>query len=96
MELREARKVVTMPSLSALEKRLETITTGAEPTTYDERRPILEGLVDLRMEYCGRKAYRSKARFRSMIPRLSVSRWGELLSGCSRRLAILPAISHSF
>jgi DNA invertase Pin-like site-specific DNA recombinase len=51
VELLEAKKVVMMPSLSALEAHLETITTGAEPTTYDERRPILEGLVDLRMEY---------------------------------------------
>lgn len=51
VELREARKVVMMPSLSALEQHLLTITTGEEPTTYDERRPILEALVDLRMEY---------------------------------------------
>jgi DNA invertase Pin-like site-specific DNA recombinase len=51
VELRDARKVVVLPSLSALEQRLETITTGAEPTTYEERRPILEELVDLRMEY---------------------------------------------
>jgi hypothetical protein len=51
LELRESQKVVALPSLSALEQRLETITTGAEPKTYEERRPVLEALVDLRMEY---------------------------------------------
>ena len=55
VELREAKKVVTMPSLSALEKHLETIMTGEEPKTYDERRPILESLVDLRVEYADGK-----------------------------------------
>jgi DNA invertase Pin-like site-specific DNA recombinase len=55
VELREAQKVVMMPSLSALEKHLETIMTGEEPKTFDERRPILDGLVDLRMEYADAK-----------------------------------------
>ena len=55
VELQSARKVVTMPTLSALEQYIQTITTGAEPKTYDERRPILEALVDLKIEHADRK-----------------------------------------
>lgn len=48
--LRIAAKVVNFPPLDVLEEHLRTITEN-EAETYDERRNILEGLLDLRMEY---------------------------------------------
>jgi DNA invertase Pin-like site-specific DNA recombinase len=50
-QLRTANRVVNLPPLSALEAHVRRITTGAEPETYDERRDILEGLDNLRMDY---------------------------------------------
>jgi hypothetical protein len=43
--------VVALPSLHAVEAAMRRIAEGSEPETYDERRPILEKLVDLRISY---------------------------------------------
>ena len=40
-----------MPPLHAAHAALREITEGAEPETYEERRPILEGILDLRLKY---------------------------------------------
>ena len=50
-EIRETNKVTSMPAFSILDATVRTITEGKEPTTYDERRDILEGLRDLKMVY---------------------------------------------
>ena len=50
-ELRAAGKVIEMPTLAAAKATLREITEGAEPETYEERRLVLEGLIDLRMKY---------------------------------------------
>jgi site-specific DNA recombinase len=50
-ELIAAGQVRPLPPLRAAEAGLREITEGAEPETYDERRDILEGIVDLRMTY---------------------------------------------
>ncbi len=53
-ELAAAGRVISLPPLRAAEAAMREITTGAEPETYDERRPILEKIIDLRMKYHGR------------------------------------------
>jgi site-specific DNA recombinase len=50
-ELSTAGRVVSLPPLRAAQTALREITQGPEPETYDERRPILEGILDLRMNY---------------------------------------------
>jgi DNA invertase Pin-like site-specific DNA recombinase len=50
-ELAAAGRVLQLPPLRATEAALREITGGAEPETYDERRRILEGILDLRMTY---------------------------------------------
>jgi site-specific DNA recombinase len=50
-ELAAAGRVVSLPPLNVAKAALREITTGAEPETYDERRPLLEGILDLRMNY---------------------------------------------
>ena len=51
VELRTSGKVVNLPPLDLLQAQVERITSGPEPKTYEERRPILEGLLDLRIEW---------------------------------------------
>jgi len=43
--------VVSLPPLHAAQAALREITSGPEPTTYEHRRSILEGIIDLRMNY---------------------------------------------
>jgi hypothetical protein len=50
-ELAAAGRVVSLPPLRAAEAALREITTGPEPTTYERRRNILEGILDLRTTY---------------------------------------------
>jgi hypothetical protein len=50
-ELRSAGSVVTLPPLQAVEAAMRHIAEGPEPETYEERRPILEKLVDLKLHY---------------------------------------------
>jgi len=50
-ELVAAGRVVSLPPLRAAEAALREITTGPEPTAYERRRNILEGILDLRMTY---------------------------------------------
>ena len=42
---------MNLPPLRELEASLREITSGDEPETYEERRDILEGLLDLRVTY---------------------------------------------
>jgi site-specific DNA recombinase len=50
-ELATAGRALPLPPLHAAEAALQEITAGTEPNTYERRRDILEGLVDLRMTY---------------------------------------------
>jgi site-specific DNA recombinase len=50
-ELAAAGRVVSLPPLRAAEAALREITAGSEPKTYERRRDILEGIVDLKMKY---------------------------------------------
>jgi site-specific DNA recombinase len=50
-ELTAAGRVVSLPPRRAAEAALREITTGPEPKTYDRRRSILEGILDLRIAY---------------------------------------------
>jgi site-specific DNA recombinase len=50
-ELAAAGRVVSLPPLHAAEAALREITSGSEPKTYERRRNILEGILDLRMNY---------------------------------------------
>lgn len=53
-EIRAAGKVVSMPAVTAIEAAVEDVQhvlAGPEPTTYEGRRSILEGILDLRMVY---------------------------------------------
>jgi site-specific DNA recombinase len=50
-ELSAAGRAVSLPPQHAAEAALREITAGSEPKTYDRRRNILEGIVDLRMSY---------------------------------------------
>jgi site-specific DNA recombinase len=50
-ELAVTGRVVSLPPARAAEAYLREVTGGAEPTTYAERRDILEGILDLRMTY---------------------------------------------
>jgi hypothetical protein len=50
-ELAAAGRVVSLSPLRAAEASLREITSGSEPKTYERRRAILEGILDLRMTY---------------------------------------------
>jgi site-specific DNA recombinase len=50
-ELIAAGQVRPLPPLRAAEAGLREITDGPEPSTYERRRDILEGIIDLRMTY---------------------------------------------
>jgi site-specific DNA recombinase len=50
-ELSATRNIVALPPLRAAEAAVRKITTGPEPKTYEGRRSILEGILDLRMTY---------------------------------------------
>jgi hypothetical protein len=50
-ELAAAGRVVSLPPLHAAAAALREITAGSEPKTYERRRSILEGILDLRMNY---------------------------------------------
>ena len=43
--------MVSLPPLHAAEAALREITTGPEPKTYERKRDILEGILDLRLNY---------------------------------------------
>ena len=50
-ELRAAGQVISLPTLAAAKATLREITEGPEPETYEERRTVLDGILDLRMTY---------------------------------------------
>jgi DNA invertase Pin-like site-specific DNA recombinase len=50
-ELAAAGQVVNLPPLQQAEAGLRRITEGKEPSTFERRRDILEGILDLRMTY---------------------------------------------
>jgi DNA invertase Pin-like site-specific DNA recombinase len=50
-ELAAAGRVVSLPPLRAAEAAMREITSGPEPKTYERRRSILEGILDLRITY---------------------------------------------
>jgi len=49
--LHRAGRVVELPPLERVKATCRAITEGPEPEDYDLRRGVLEGLIDLRMEY---------------------------------------------
>jgi site-specific DNA recombinase len=53
-ELAAAGRVVSLPPLHAAQAAVREIVTGPEPTTYEHRRAILDGILDLRMTYYNR------------------------------------------
>jgi hypothetical protein len=50
-ELRAAGCVLTLPAEHVVAAGMRGISDGAEPDTFDERRPVLEKLVDLKFHY---------------------------------------------
>ncbi len=50
-ELGSGGRVVSLPPLRAVEATVREITTGPEPKTYERKRDILEGILDLRLNY---------------------------------------------
>jgi hypothetical protein len=50
-ELRAAGSVMGLPALNIIEAGCRQIAEGPEPETYEERRPILEKLADLKITY---------------------------------------------
>jgi site-specific DNA recombinase len=50
-ELRAAGSVVSLPPLHVAEAAVREIVTGPEPKTYERKRDILEGILDLRLNY---------------------------------------------
>ena len=50
-ELTAAGRVISLPPRHAAEAALREITMGPEPKTYERRRSILEGILDLRINY---------------------------------------------
>lgn len=50
-EMHAAGKVLSLPSNVAIESAVREILAGPEPSTYEDRRAILEGILDLRMIY---------------------------------------------
>ena len=50
-ELAAAGAVLELPSRRQIEAAIRELMTGPEPTTYEGRRPILEGIRELRMTY---------------------------------------------
>ena len=50
-ELAAAGAVIELPTHRQVEAAVREILTGPEPTTYDGRRPILEGIRELKMMY---------------------------------------------
>lgn len=53
--LSAAGKVITLPPLEAIQATSREITQGPEPSTYERRRSILDGLVNLHIKYLGGK-----------------------------------------
>jgi site-specific DNA recombinase len=53
-ELAAAGRVVSLPPLQVAQAAVREIVTGPEPTTYEGRRSILEGILDLRLTYHNR------------------------------------------
>jgi site-specific DNA recombinase len=53
-ELAVAGRVVSLPPLKAAEAACREICDGAEPETYEDRRSVLDGILDLRMTYYNR------------------------------------------
>jgi hypothetical protein len=53
-ELAAAGRVVSLPPLHAAQAAVREIVTGPEPTTYEHRRAIFDGILDLRMTYYNR------------------------------------------
>lgn len=51
IQLRAAGKILSLPPAAAIEAAVREIMDGPEPTTYEGRRGILEGILDLRMVY---------------------------------------------
>jgi len=50
-KLRMAGRMIRLPSLQEAEASLREIAEGPVPETYQDRRNILQGIQDLRMEY---------------------------------------------
>jgi hypothetical protein len=50
-ELKAAGQVFTLPTMRVAEAAVREIHAGPEPETYQERRPILEKILDLRMTF---------------------------------------------
>jgi len=53
-ELATAGRVVSLPPLHAAQAAVRKICDGLEPTTYERRRAVLDGILDLRMTYYSR------------------------------------------
>src|SRR5690349_13656187 len=50
-ELATAARVASLPPRTAVEVACAEISSGPEPATYERRRSILEGILDLRMKH---------------------------------------------
>src|SRR5262249_40413911 len=57
VEIRSVGRVVNLPTIHQLEASVQRITNGPEPKTYDERRDVLEGLQDFRVEFNSRTGW---------------------------------------
>jgi site-specific DNA recombinase len=53
-ELAASGRVVSLPPLHAAEAAVRETVTGPEPETYEDRRSVLDGILDLRMTYYNR------------------------------------------
>jgi hypothetical protein len=50
-ESRRAGRVIQLPTLVQAEAAVAEIVSGSEPSTFEERRHVLEGIQDLKMFY---------------------------------------------
>lgn len=81
-ELRAAGSVMALPSRNAIEAGCRRIAQGPEPTTFEERRPILEKLVDLKMTWD-----RGAVEIEGKVPvPEAVASSGTKMSKCDRRV----------
>lgn len=55
-ELRTSQSMISLPALKQIEAGCRAIGTGPMPSTFTERRPVLEALVDFAVHYDGESA----------------------------------------
>ena len=48
-ELRRVGRVIQLPTLAQAEAAVAEIVSGSEPSTFEERRHVLDGIQDLKM-----------------------------------------------